>query len=270
MFCMANPAFSTQNTERVQAPAVGKAVRVLEAVAEQDRPLGVSEIGRRTGLSKSTVHALVGSLLREGLLEGGTADGGYRLGHRLISLSQRAKDSAVVERAQARLRALARRTDETVFLGKLVGDRVSVLDREESARSLNLSAPVGSSIPVLAGALGKAYLGEIGAEAARSYVSQRELPQFTEASIVSPERLLSDARQAASRGYALDRGEYLPGVAAAACCFSWEGSAYFLWIVRIERSTGTDLDTLGLLVQEAARSLQRSLRDGNGVQGGES
>lgn len=260
MFCMANPAFSTENTARAQAPAVGKAVRVLEAIAAQEQPLGVSEIGRRTGLSKSTVHALVASLMREGLLEGGV-DGGYRLGYRLISLSQQARDSAVVERAQAGLHALAARTDETVFLGKLVGDSVSVLDREESARSLNLSAPVGSSIPVLAGALGKAYLGEIGPEAARRYIAHHDLPAFTEASTVSPERLLSDARQAESRGYALDRGEYLPGVAAAACCFSWEGSIYFLWIVRIERSAGPDLDTMGLLVQEAARTLQRSLRD---------
>lgn len=262
MFCMANPAFSTENDARARAPAVGKAVRVLETVAAQEQPLGVSEIGRRTGLSKSTVHALVTSLLREGLLEGGRASGGYRLGHRLISLSQRAKDSVIVERAQPELRSLAQETQETVFLGKLVADRVSVLDREESARSLNLSAPVGSTVPVLAGALGKAYLGEIGAEAARQYLAHHQLPQFTEASILAPERLLSDARQAATRGYALDRGEYLAGVSAAACCLRWEGSMYFLWVVRIEQAGGPGLDTLGLLTQEGARNLQRSLQVG--------
>jgi DNA-binding IclR family transcriptional regulator len=258
---MANSSFTAENERPAQAPAVGKAVRVLEAIAGQEGPLGISEIGRRTGLSKSTVHALIGSLLREGLLESSAAEGGYRLGHRLISLSQRAKDSAVVEHGRAGLQALVQRTGETGFLGRLAGDTLWVLDREESAQSLKLSAPIGSSIPVLAGALGKAYLGELGPDRARSYLQHHELPRFTDLSIVSRERLLSDARQAAARGYALDRGEYLSGVAAAACCFTWEGSMYFLWIVRIDRATGTDLDMLGLLVQEASRDLQRALRE---------
>jgi DNA-binding IclR family transcriptional regulator len=261
MFHMANPSFTSENERRAQAPAVGKAVRVLETIAAQDQPLGVSEIGRRTGLSKSTVHALLASLVQEGLLEGGVDERGYRLGYRLIALAQRARDSAVVERGRASLTALAQRSGETAFLGRLDGETVQVLDREEGGRSLKLSAPIGSAIPVLAGALGKAYLGEIGPERARSYLVHRELPRFTDASIVSRERLLSDARHSAGRGYALDSGEYLSGVAAAACCFSFKGSVYFLWVVRIERADGADLDRLGLLTQEAARSLERELSE---------
>lgn len=260
MFHMANPSFSAENERRAQVPAVGKAVRVLEAVAEQEQPLGVSEIGRRTGISKSTVHALLASLLTEGLLEG-SAERGYRLGPRLIELAQRARDSSIVEIGRESVRALARRSGETVFLGRLEGDAVLVLDREEGGQSLKLSAPVGSAVPVLAGALGKSYLGEIGPDRARNYLLHHDLPRFTDASIVSRERLLSDARQSAARGYALDSGEYLAGVAAAACCFSWKGAVYFLWTVRIERAEGAGLDTLGLLTQEAARCLQRALRD---------
>jgi DNA-binding IclR family transcriptional regulator len=259
MFHMANPSFSEENDKRRQAPAIGKAVRILETIAEQEQPLGVSEIGRRTGLSKSSVHALLASLTSEGLLEGDAEVGGYRLGHRLISLSQQAQDAAVVEQGRARLRALAGRSGETAFLGRLAGDTVRVLDREESHGSLKLSAPVGSTIPLLAGALGKAYLGEIGPERARRFLLHRELDRYTDATIISRERLLSDARQAASRGYALDRGEYLAGVAAAACCFVWEGSTYFLWIVRIERAAGAEMDMLGLLVHEAARELMKAL-----------
>jgi DNA-binding IclR family transcriptional regulator len=268
MFHMANPSFTPENERRAHAPAVGKAVRVLETIATQDQPLGVSEIGRRTGLSKSTVHALLGSLLHEGLLEGGAEDRGYRLGHRLIALAQRARDSAVVDRGRASLVALGQRTGESAFLGRLDGDTVQVLDREEGGSSLKLSAPVGSAIPVLAGALGKAYLGNLGPDLARSYLLHRDLPRFTDASIVSRERLLSDARQSAARGYALDNGEYLPGIAAAASCFAWKGSTYFLWVVRIERAAGADLDTLGLLALEAARALQRDLRDASPEDGG--
>lgn len=261
MFRMANPSFTSGNERRVRTPAVGKAVRVLETIAAQEQPLGVSEIGRRTGLSKSTVHALLASLLQEGLLEGGTSEGGYRLGQRLIVLAQQARDSTLVERGRASLVALAERSGETAFLGRLDGETVQVLDREEGGSSLKLSAPVGSAIPVLAGALGKAYLGEIGPERARSYLLHRDLPRFTDASIVSRERLLSDARHSAARGYALDSGEYLSGVAAAACCFSFKGSVYFLWVVRIKRADGTDLDRLGLLTQEAMRTLQRDLSE---------
>lgn len=265
MFHMANRAFDTENQLRTGAPAVGKAFRVLEAVAAQDEPLGVSEIGRRTGLSKSTVHGLLASLLQEGLLESGAAARGYRLGRRLIGLSQRAKDSAVIETARPAVKALAQSADETVFFGRLVEDTVVVLEREASSRPLALSAPSGSRIPVLAGALGKTYLGEIGPDSARAYVARLDGSRPGGGTVVSPERLLSDARQAASRGYALDRGEYLSGVAAAACCFNWEGAYYFLWIVRIDGSAGPDLDTLGPLVADAAQAVQRSLRDATGA-----
>lgn len=234
-------------------------MRVLEIVAQQEQPLGVSEIGRRTGLSKSTVHALLGSLVAEGLLEPRTQDTGFRLGHRLIHLSRGARDSAVVEGARGVLRDLSRQSGEMAFVGRLAGESVVILQRAEIPRSLSLSAPLGAHVPVLAGALGKAYLGMLGPETARAYLDGARLPRFTDRSVITPERYLSDARLAASRGYALDSGEYLPGVGAATACFAWEDAIYFVWAVRIESASRTDLDTLGLLVYDYARQLKRGL-----------
>ena len=42
MFHMANPSFSAENERRTQAPAVGKAMRVLEAVAERELTIVLS------------------------------------------------------------------------------------------------------------------------------------------------------------------------------------------------------------------------------------
>lgn len=45
-----------------------------------DRELGVSELSRRLGVSKSTVHRLVVTLTSEGLLQQDPLSGKYRLG----------------------------------------------------------------------------------------------------------------------------------------------------------------------------------------------
>lgn len=68
-----------------RVPALIRAVRVLDMVAVEPVPPGVTEIAKRLGLPKSSVHNICASLTDERMLLRG-ADGSFRLGPRVFEL----------------------------------------------------------------------------------------------------------------------------------------------------------------------------------------
>ena len=66
--------------------SVRTAARVLRAFSEADTELGVTELARRLGLSKSTAHRVLATLAAERLLEQDQETGRYRLGLALYEL----------------------------------------------------------------------------------------------------------------------------------------------------------------------------------------
>ncbi|MDN5859678.1 MAG: helix-turn-helix domain-containing protein, partial [Pseudonocardia sp.] len=67
---------------------VRNAARLLKAFLALDEPLGVSDLARRLGLGKSTVHRLLTTLVAEGLLQQDQRTGGYRLGLIMFELGE--------------------------------------------------------------------------------------------------------------------------------------------------------------------------------------
>jgi DNA-binding IclR family transcriptional regulator len=252
MFGMKNNSFNTLNTDaRAPVPAVAKAARLLRTIAQATEPLGVSELARRAGLSKSTAHGLLAALTDEGFVRPLDEGRGYALGPQLIDLGEMARAQQLLSAAQEEVNYLALTTGETVFFGQVTGNRVVILCRSESSRSLRLSAPVGSSVPLLAGALCKAYTAALPPES--SFPDGLHLPAYTDRSITSAGALRREATIARDRGYATERGEYLPGIAAAAVCFISWGTAYFLWSIGIDAVTGDkDLAMAGEALRQAA------------------
>jgi DNA-binding IclR family transcriptional regulator len=257
MFGMENLTFDEPNrARRAPAPAVRQAARALEEVAASDG-IGVSEIARRTGMSKSSAHGIISALVDEGLLSISGART-YSLGPRLLDLSRRTQDQRIRRAARDSLATLSSDTGETSLFGRLEGDAVAILAVQAGSRPLNVSAPVGSRIPLLAGALGKAYVGLLDNPQAASFLADHPLSTFTPRSETEPARYLCCAHAAAERGYATDDGEYIDGVAAAATAFSWLDEVYFVWAVALGER---DLDDLGRSVRTAADVI---LRDAGG------
>src|SRR6202044_1119733 len=59
---------------------VRNAARLLKVFLSREADLGVSELARRLGLGKSTVHRMLTTLVAEGLIEQNPRTGGSRLG----------------------------------------------------------------------------------------------------------------------------------------------------------------------------------------------
>ena len=74
------PAVGTaaDQASRGTLASVRNAARVLRAFSRAGQELGITELARQLGLSKSTVHRLVTTLTAERLLERGSTPGRYR------------------------------------------------------------------------------------------------------------------------------------------------------------------------------------------------
>jgi IclR family transcriptional regulator, KDG regulon repressor len=199
-----------------RAPAVLHAVRLLEAFAAGPAEYGISELSRQVGLSKSTVHRLVATLVEVGWLERNPTLDKYRLGLKLFELG-----SAVAARLEVRecalplMHDLVQRVGETVHLAILDGDHVVYVAKVESQQAIRLFTQVGGNGPAHCTGVGKVLLAHAPAAVVEQVIAAG-LPQFTPHTITEPAALRAHLAEAQRRGYALNLEESELGLVSVA------------------------------------------------------
>jgi DNA-binding IclR family transcriptional regulator len=212
MFIEMNDSFRPGNEPRPAegrsaAPSVARAVKVLNALSRSAEPLGVSEIARRTQLSKSSAFAIVTALVDESLLVETGNSRRYLLGPHLAILGRRAAVSIRLNAVAAVLEQVVAATQHTGFFGRQEEKNVRVIHREDGLGDLRLSAPIGSHVPLWAGALAKAWLSAQPELQWRTCIrALREQLSSRDRDRVNEEAIACGARAALHAGYALDRG----------------------------------------------------------------
>lgn len=141
-----------------QLSTVAKTLRVLEAFSYAEPILGVSELARKLGMGKSSVHRALSTLLAHGYVAK-TADDRYRLGLKLHEMGQLVVSGLRLhEVAHDPLDRLHSETNETVHLAVLDGADVVYIDRMESAGSTRMFSRVGRRMPAHVTSSGKCLL----------------------------------------------------------------------------------------------------------------
>lgn len=224
---------SRETNTGYQAPAVKRAFELLRMVAESREGMGVSELAKRLGYSKSSTHGLIQALINSGALAESPHRKCYFLGPALVELAFRSRNYLRVrEQAQPVLEDLRDRIGETVFLGVLSRTRGIIVAVAEAAKPLKISSPPGTSIPLLAGAVGKVFLAQLAPRDARRLIREHGLRPFTPRSIVSEDVYLKGLSAVRELGYAVDNEEYLPGVKAVAVSLgNHRGLPLAIWVV---------------------------------------
>ncbi len=192
---------------------VDKAFDLLAELAHSCAPQGVSSLAKALGLPKTSVHRLVTTLARRGLLERDERRR-YRIGAALVALGLSAvSGDPVVALARPVLEATAAELGETLFLAGPRGGSLRVLDKVEGSGFLRAAPRVGEAVPLHATAVGKLVL----AYAPHAVALGREpLVPFTRATLTSHEALQAEVRRAVLRGWAESRGEWIPGLSVVA------------------------------------------------------
>lgn len=198
---------------------VDNAIDLLLQLSAHPQAQGVTALSRALGLGKSTTHRLLASLARRGLVE---KDEGrrYQTGPALVALglAQLERDP-VVAAARAELEAAASELGETVFLAGPRAGRILVLDQAQGRGFLRAAPRVGEVIPIHATAIGKLVLAHAPEAVA---LGSSPLEAFTERTVASHAALETEVRRARLRGWAENRGEWIPGLSVVAVPL-WRG-----------------------------------------------
>jgi DNA-binding IclR family transcriptional regulator len=127
---------------------------------------------------------------------------------------------------------LMEKVGETVFLGVLNGDHVTILDMVESRNEMKITSPPGTRLPLLAGATGRVLLSQIEKGKAEEMVQKKGLVRYTPKTVVDPKQFLRETELVKKQGYAVDDEEYIPGVRAIAAPLLFASSPpAALWVV---------------------------------------
>ncbi|BBH15792.1 IclR family transcriptional regulator [Nocardioides baekrokdamisoli] len=202
----------TGATTSVQS--VDRAMTIL-AILARNGDSGVTEVAAELGVHKSTAFRLLATLETHRMVEQVGERGLYRLGAgnlRLAGATTARLD--VVTEARDVCRQLATTTGETVNLAVFADTAALYVDQVAGTSALQSHNWVGQRIPLHATSNGKVLLSEMSEDAVRLAV--RELPQLTEKTITSHERLTEELAHVRQVGYALANNELEIGLSAVA------------------------------------------------------
>jgi len=220
-------------TKRYQAPIVKKAFDILTAVSRSKNGLRISDMASDLDISKSTVHGITAALEEQGAVIRDPSSKRYTIGLTLMELGKAAYERVdIIQTARPIMEHLMAQCNESVFLGIRNQDHVTVIDIVESRKDFKISSPIGTALPLLAGAVGKAFLSCMPLSDAANYLNANPIRRFTARTITDPTAYLAELETVNSNGYALDDEEYLVGVRAVAVCLSpFSGRLPALWVV---------------------------------------
>jgi IclR family transcriptional regulator, KDG regulon repressor len=187
--------------------SVGTAIQLLKAFSEEQVDIGISELSRRLGVAKSTVHRLAATLAAEGLLEQDRETEKYRLGialFRLGALVRRRMD--IPSQGRPYLYELREKTNETVHLAILDGTEIMYVYNLESTQAIRMRSDLGVRKPAYCTAEGQAILAFQPQNVVDAVIAQGLSPR-TPQTITDPAKLIKALAVVRQRGCAIEDEE---------------------------------------------------------------
>ncbi|GAA0957033.1 IclR family transcriptional regulator [Actinocorallia libanotica] len=201
---------------------IDRVVRVLDTF-DGSAPLSLSQVVRRSGLPRSSVHRILERLVavrwlaREGR--------NYQLGLRMLELGSLAlQQNALREAALPLMRGLSASGRHGVRLAVLDGAEVVYLERIEGPVENGAPARVGGRAPAYCTAVGKALLAYAGDDAVRE-VLRSGLKARTRFTITDPAQFVRELQRVREHGVAFEREEAVRGIACVAAAVRGPGPA---------------------------------------------
>jgi IclR family transcriptional regulator, pca regulon regulatory protein len=182
-----------------------------------ERPvLGISDIADGLGMSRSTTHRYVITLVALGLLKRGVSRK-YRLGLRVTDLGMSALNSTGLrEHSRPHLEELRQRTSYTVNLSVLDGPEVLYVDRARSFRrgqnKIDLDLRPGSRLPAYCTSMGKLLIANLPKAEQRELIDSMELTRLGPNTITSKKALREELAEIRAAGFAENDQETLTGL----------------------------------------------------------
>ena len=199
-----------------------RGLAILSTFGDSERAtLGVSELSRALGLSRSTTYRYVATLTSLGYLRQDADSRRYRLGPRVLDLGFAALNSmGIRELSVPHLQRLSDETGFTVNMAILDGVDVVYIERCRTSRSgqreIDLNLHVGSRLPAYCTALGKALLAHLPKPGLDELLGRMELVARGPNTITRKAALRAELARIRESGVAVNNEELAYGLRSVA------------------------------------------------------
>jgi DNA-binding IclR family transcriptional regulator len=191
--------------------SAARALDILDEISARG-PGTQHQLSQRLGIPKSSLHALLRTMIERSWLETDPTGSVYRLGiHCLVVSSAFVDGDAVLARAANLLDEVSEATEETVHLGRLVGSDVIYTAKRESKHPLRMHSAVGRRLPAYSTSLGRAILAE-QPFAVRAGMVPDHIEPITSRTTTDRDEVLAILDEAEQVGYARESEESCLGV----------------------------------------------------------
>jgi DNA-binding IclR family transcriptional regulator len=192
--------------------SLSRGLQLLSVLADAGE-LPLAEIARRAGLSKSSTHRLLQTMIQAGFVTQSEPSSHYRLGLKLLRLaSSYVAESGLDRLAMPVLRDLADRTQETIHMALLDGDAAVYVAKIDSPNAIRMYSHVGRPVPYYCTGLGKAILAYLPATRSAEILASEHRQPHTPNTLTDLAAWGPHLALIRSRGYALDEEEHELGI----------------------------------------------------------
>lgn len=198
-----------------------RGLAILSAFGSDRSTIGVSELSRELGLSRSTTHRYIATLTSLGYLQQDAETKRYRLGPRVLDLGFAAINSMDIREVSIpHLQALSDATGFTVNMAILDGPDVVYIERCRTSRSgqreIDLNLHVGSRLPAYCTAMGKALLAFANEDLFEEILERMELVARGPNTITDGAALRVEMKKIRKMGVAVNNEELAYGLRSIA------------------------------------------------------
>jgi DNA-binding IclR family transcriptional regulator len=203
---------AARGRRKVGTESVDLSLRVLDYLAREAEPVGVSELARACGSSKATVYRHLQTLGDHGFARQDPATLRYTAGIKLFLLGERLRERfGLLPVARAGMARLRDETGHAVTLAALMDGQVVVLEVIQGRTIVNFGTQAGTVLALHASAHGKVALAFGGNDVLQRCLSGR-LHALTPHTICAAAAIERAVAQVRSRGWATAPNQVIEGI----------------------------------------------------------
>ncbi|NIM90574.1 MAG: helix-turn-helix domain-containing protein [Candidatus Aminicenantes bacterium] len=207
-----------EDKDRNFITALSRGLCILEAFDEANPKLGLADLSKKTGLSKSTVFRLVHTLRALGYIIPIADENKYTLGPKVLGLGFAVLSSlGLREIAQPYLLELSRLTQETVNLAVLDGWKLIYVERIKTQQIVNINLHVGSRLELYNTAMGRVLAAFQNEAWLSQYLKYLEhIPEAESYRKAKGRELMNILEEVRKNDFAVNNEELTPGLRSVA------------------------------------------------------
>ena len=199
-----------ENAKKYNVPALEKALAIIETLAEQNEPVGVSDLCKHLDIPKTSVFFILNTLDQWKYIMK-TEDGKYQLGFKFINIGLSVLNRIDLRKiAKPFMEELLNETGFTVHLAILDQYEAMYIEKVENQAFVKFSTYIGQRLPLHASGVGKALASQFSDAELDQMIKTVGLPAKTENTITSPKEFKAMMETVRKLGYAVEdeEGEY--------------------------------------------------------------